>query len=573
MVRVDVKWQSSSYPGVEVDASLPPSAFKAQLASLTGVPVSGQKVLGFKGGLLKDDADWSKVGLREGMRVTLMGAAPASVLAAPAQRQTFVEDLPPEKRDETGLAKYGAGLENMGNTCYANSTIQCLYRIDELREALAGPGAKSSSSLVVRTLRLLFAKLKASAAPVTPLEFLFTLRAQFPQFSQQTREGYFMQQDAEECWSSVVIALRDGLPDAEARAVGSAGAGAGGSAAAATASESGPSLPPSAAPRALPPSGAPPPAGNAIDRLMEIELRGTLRCEETGEEIPTASSAYALKCNITSEVNALQDGLRLGLRDDVERASEALGRPAPFVGSSRIASAPKYLPVQMVRFFYKQDVGKAKILRKVAFPATLDAYEFFAPEVQERMKQARDALQAQEDARVGVGKAGAKKKKDGTDKDGEEEKEKEKNEKSQANPAEAKESSAPETSPTPASASASAAMAVDEAATAPAGAKAPTSSSSSSSLVPQKRSLPSPACPTGRYELVAVLTHKGRSADSGHYVAWVREDDGTWILFDDAQMIPKKEEDILALSGGGDWHMAYMLLYKSIDYVPDDTKP
>jgi ubiquitin carboxyl-terminal hydrolase 14 len=27
---------------------------------------------------------------------------------------------------------------------------------------------------------------------------------------------------------------------------------------------------------------------------------------------------------------------------------------------------------------------------------------------------------------------------------------------------------------------------------------------------------------TGKYELSAVITHKGRDADSGHYVAWVR---------------------------------------------------
>ena len=29
---------------------------------------------------------------------------------------------------------------------------------------------------------------------------------------------------------------------------------------------------------------------------------------------------------------------------------------------------------------------------------------------------------------------------------------------------------------------------------------------------------------------MAVLTHKGRSADSGHYVAWVKQDDGQWVL-------------------------------------------
>ena len=37
-----------------------------------------------------------------------------------------------------------------------------------------------------------------------------------------------------------------------------------------------------------------------------------------------------------------------------------------------------------------------------------------------------------------------------------------------------------------------------------------------------------------------MLTHKGRSADSGHYVSWVKQDDGSWIQFDDDQLIPRK---------------------------------
>jgi ubiquitin carboxyl-terminal hydrolase 14 len=69
---------------------------------------------------------------------------------------------------------------------------------------------------------------------------------------------------------------------------------------------------------------------------------------------------------------------------------------------------------------------------------------------------------------------------------------------------------------------------------------------------------------TGRYQLSAVLTHKGRSADSGHYVAWVRQADGAWALFDDDKIIPKTQEDVLALSGGGDWHMAYLIMYTAV---------
>lgn len=69
---------------------------------------------------------------------------------------------------------------------------------------------------------------------------------------------------------------------------------------------------------------------------------------------------------------------------------------------------------------------------------------------------------------------------------------------------------------------------------------------------------------TGKYELIGVLTHKGRSADSGHYTAWVKQSDDSWVLFDDDTLVPKKSDEILALSGGGDWHMAYMLLYRAV---------
>jgi ubiquitin carboxyl-terminal hydrolase 14 len=68
---------------------------------------------------------------------------------------------------------------------------------------------------------------------------------------------------------------------------------------------------------------------------------------------------------------------------------------------------------------------------------------------------------------------------------------------------------------------------------------------------------------TGWYELCGVVTHKGRSADSGHYLGWVKEEDGRWIRYDDDVVTEVTEEDITKLSGGGDWHIAYILFYRS----------
>ena len=56
---------------------------------------------------------------------------------------------------------------------------------------------------------------------------------------------------------------------------------------------------------------------------------------------------------------------------------------------------------------------------------------------------------------------------------------------------------------------------------------------------------------SGYYELQAVLTHKGRSSNSGHYVAWTKYKGDTWIECNDDDVNPIHIEDVLKLSGGG----------------------
>ena len=76
----------------------------------------------------------------------------------------------------------------------------------------------------------------------------------------------------------------------------------------------------------------------------------------------------------------------------------------------------------------------------------------------------------------------------------------------------------------------------------------------------------------GQYELFALVSHKGRSADSGHYQGWAKRDDAgpdDWINFDDAEVTECKWEHVVDLKGGGDRDIAYMCFYR----VKEDKEP
>ncbi len=57
----------------------------------------------------------------------MMGTAEGNELKAPEKLIKFVEDMTPEERAKALHEKIGitlpAGLENLGNTCYMNSTV------------------------------------------------------------------------------------------------------------------------------------------------------------------------------------------------------------------------------------------------------------------------------------------------------------------------------------------------------------------------------------------------------------------------------------------------------------------
>lgn len=211
-MKVNVKWGKELFTDIEVDIDQPPLVFKSQLFTLSGVPPERQKVL-IKGGQLKDD-EWGKQQPKDGMTIMMMGSADEVKVEAPANAPKFVEDLPEEEQNTLETKAYGSGLKNLGNTCYMNSTLQCLYSVDGLRAALTQytPGAAAAadpSSGLVAAAKELFEDLQKGGEAFPPFKFLITLRKRFPQFAQQTNEGLYMQQDAEECWTQVMYSLKE----------------------------------------------------------------------------------------------------------------------------------------------------------------------------------------------------------------------------------------------------------------------------------------------------------------------------------------------------------------------------
>ena len=77
---------------MDVDTSATGEVFKYQLYSLTGVEPDRQKVL-LKGSQLKDDTDMSKVGLKPGQMIMMMGTPGegGGAIVRPTEKVKFVE--------------------------------------------------------------------------------------------------------------------------------------------------------------------------------------------------------------------------------------------------------------------------------------------------------------------------------------------------------------------------------------------------------------------------------------------------------------------------------------------------
>jgi len=168
------------------------------------------KTKGLWKGVLKDDFDLTSLKKLDGATCMLMGSA--EFVVEPITKTVFLEDLPPDEAAKTGMTM-PAGFVNLGNTCYMNSTLQCLRACPSLRSGLKKftPTQQNIDNIFTGTLASTMEQVDNSVDSIPPAAFVQAMRAAYPQFAQQGRGGGFAQQDAEEFYTSLFESMSKSL--------------------------------------------------------------------------------------------------------------------------------------------------------------------------------------------------------------------------------------------------------------------------------------------------------------------------------------------------------------------------
>jgi ubiquitin carboxyl-terminal hydrolase 14 len=271
---------------------------------------------------------------------------------------------------------------------------------------------------------------------------------------------------------------------------------------------------------------------NKVDHLFGYKLVSKLKCLECDEEPETVikDQQRVMLCHLgtpTDPVSHLHQGVQLSLKEHIEKNSAILGRNAQYEKTSSIESCPPYLVVQFARFGYKSanewagtSASRVKLTRKIAFSNTFDIFDCASDELKASLRVGRIRKKELDDKKLEEERAKFRKG-DVTNEDKDVEMK-------------------------PANEDVEMQAALQE-------------------------------YETGYYELVAMVSHKGRTADGGHYVAWclqtradgkdVKED--RWACFDDDTVSMHDWKDLVGagvdLQGGkADTQIAYLSFYKKV---------
>lgn len=335
---------------------------KTQVEELTQVPRSRQKFM-VKGGLSDDSIANLQTIIKPGSTVMLLGTPDANLLSKPAEKHRFVEDLSPDQQVQQ-FNSTPLGLQNMGNTCYLNATLQTLFRADELKDLIlqydpskvtnSDPNDEIHYKIVLELKRTFETLKKRSFKSVLPIMLLNTLRKCYPQFAERDPQGgFYKQQDAEELFTQLFHTLTVVF-------------------------------------------------GDKFANQFQINFRATIKDTANEDDVTVREdeSDMKLQCHISGTTNFMKNGLIESLNEKIEKRSDITGLNSTYAVQKQITKLPKYLTVQYVRFFWKRSSGKkSKILRKVVFPFQLDVADLLTPEYANEKIKVREELREVEKAK------------------------------------------------------------------------------------------------------------------------------------------------------------------------------
>jgi ubiquitin carboxyl-terminal hydrolase 14 len=466
-VSVTIKNSGKNYP-IELNLNDTGLAFKEKILQATRIPIERQKVL-LKTGQLKDDVLVEALGLKHGQIIMVIGSPVLDLPVAPVNT-VFLEDL---KESDLNYSNDPIGLENLGNTCYLNSTVQALHSVPVLTNALEKSekvGEIGSDEHLVLQLKRTFQELDDKKKDsVVPNALVTSLRVCHPLFNERDQMGMYKQQDAEEVFTLLLRTLQKSL-------------------------------------------------GDDFIQEFTINFKSLIKNQEDESDVEEkVEDDLKLQCHINGNTNFLKNGLLESLNGTIEKRSSKLDKDCTYEVSKKITKLPTVLTVQFVRFFWKRSTNrKSKILRKVQFPFQLDLADMLDEGYREEKIKVRDQLRSIEKQQQNEEREFKKQKKDLLSKDEDEFDEKQ-----------------------------------------------------YKKFVEQFKekfpaNLGTGENPSSLYNLNAVITHQGTSADSGHYQAFVKDkyNENRWWRFNDDKVSIVNKEKIESLAGGGESDSALILIYK-----------